>query len=169
MTVTDAVVERLFLRLDAALNPYDRGLGISLHAIRPKEPNHVPWRYELRGFVRACIDGAFMPAYVMSDVDTALFVPKPNVERRTNLGREHRFIVNVTTRSLCSAPRSLDFRVAATNATDAYAQLCKRPTFQAIPDVETVEVIRDTETGRNSGPEIVFSGDTLTVTENALS
>ena len=162
MQLTLADTDRLFHRIDEAMIPYDQGIASQLAALRPQsDPSDIGWRYALKGFVSFGVAAAFLPAFLLEEIDELLF-NRPGDKNRP--GRSRSFLVLVAATRPGDGEVVHEFQVAAENPTDAYAQLAKRVGFRSIPDITSVAVYPQRPNGEvdfETSAQRVFDGDDL--------
>ena len=158
MILTDTDVNAIFRMAHGGLsNP---ALAEHIDALRPRHPDLMDWRFELRGALNALEAAGQATRSASLDVQELLF-GKPTPGKRA--GRDRRFSVEVSALTPQRETRRLRFDVAAMNATDAYVQLAKRLVYRAIPDVFEVRVYDGPDKDRRDDhpPARTFQQDDL--------
>jgi len=158
MILNETDVNTIFRTAHSGLsNP---SLAEHIDALRPRHPDLMDWRFELRGALNALEAAGQATRSASLDVQELLF-GKPAPGKR--VGRDRRFSVEVNALTPQRDTRELCFDVAAMNATDAYVQLAKRLVYRAIPDVFEVRVYDGLDKDRrdNQPPARVFKRDDL--------
>lgn len=127
----------------------------------PQNLDNPNWRWEIKGFVCALRSQQLLSTDAQNEIDTALF--GEGKQRAKNRALSRHFSIDVYTLTPRLEARKHQYDIAALNPFDAYAKLAMSYEYNALTDVDVIQVFAERlrDRGSNQQPDQCFNRSSI--------